>query len=172
MEICRTPFAREEGDALCMPLRVGLGRTALGRKGTEEGRVRIGRMPGPSTRRSLGFLRRTASVSCQRDRSMSEGQHLIGPSEDFRAVTHREHRVKSSPPHRRPVGGEKLALRLAVQLPVHFLYVSPSHHYSLGVTGNARCEACGWKGKDSTRLRTPCFAHRPAALSDGGTAGH
>src|SRR2546430_2984765 len=70
MEIGCTPFAREESDALCMPPLVGPGKTAVGRKETEEGRGRIGRMPEPSTRRPLGCLRRTASVSCQRDRSV------------------------------------------------------------------------------------------------------
>jgi len=125
-----------------MPLRVGPSKTALGRKRKEEGRGRIGRMPEPSTRRYLGFLRRTASVSCQRDRSVGEGHHLIGPSEDFRAVAHQEHRVKSSPSHRRPVRGEKLA----VSLYSCSSKVYPHLSETLGVRGKQCGSRVEWAG--------------------------
>ena len=49
-EILDCPFAGNERDTFCMPLRVGPGKTAVEQPGKEDGRERIGRMPGPSTR--------------------------------------------------------------------------------------------------------------------------
>ena len=51
MDSCRTPFAGEDGDAFSMPLRVGPGKTTLGRKGKEERTVRLGNNPRPSQAR-------------------------------------------------------------------------------------------------------------------------
>ena len=98
MDSCRTPFAGKMAMFSLCHYVSDQARQRWNGRGKRKGRSAsaIIQEQGPSTRGS-GYRGSAASRSCQRDRSVGESHHVIGALENFRGMTHQEHRVKNFP---------------------------------------------------------------------------